>query len=101
MKDKMTIQELMELHNMTIHELIEMTKLKGEALKFDILSLPNDKHSQRALILFEDRYFAIYEILDNYEDTYHYADIQVFKDDFTARICYERIVKELNGEIYE
>ena len=29
----MTIQQLMELYNMTIHELIEMIKLKGELIE--------------------------------------------------------------------
>ena len=97
----MTIEELKAIFGMTIHELIEMIKLRGEALEYDILSLPKDKYCERANILFEDRCFVICEVLDNYEDICHYEDIALFENEFEARIYYDNLVTRLNGEVYE
>jgi len=86
---------------MTIHERIEIIKLKGENVEYGILSLPNDKYMERFIIFFEDRYYLIFEILDTFEDTFYYEDISDFDEENTARDQYDNLLIEHNGTIYE
>lgn len=100
-KNIMTIIQLMELHNLTIHELIEIIKLRGESLEYGILSIPNNKYIERFLILFEYKYYVIYEILDTFEDICHHEDIIDFVNENEARIQYNNLLIEHNGIVYE
>lgn len=86
---------------MTIHELIEMMKLKGIVCEFGIISLFNDKYAEWALILFEDEYYVTYSVLDNYEDICYFEDIKDFENEFQARVCCLNLATTLNGTIYE
>lgn len=103
MKNKMTIQELMEMYNMTIHQLIEMIKLKGEAIELNgsVFGLPDEKYGERVIILFENRYYVTYTILDNFIEKVYHEDITIFENESKARDNYDDLLLELNGEAYE
>jgi hypothetical protein len=91
----------MEKHNMTIHKLIEMIKLKGEPLelKDNVFSIPNGKYGERAIILFEDRYYVTWEILDQIVEKSYLEDLVVFDKEFQARVKYDNLLTEHNGTI--
>ncbi|MFV8324498.1 hypothetical protein [Flavobacterium sp. ZS1P14] len=98
----MTIEELKARFGMTIHELIEMIKL-GNVFpsEFGILSLPNGKYAERAMILFEDKYFVTYTVLDNHLDIFYHEDIDVFDRESQASVFYQNLETNLDGEVYE
>lgn len=99
----MTIKQLMETHEMTIHELIDMVKTKGAPLNLEgnVISLPNDKYGERAVILFEDRYFVTNTILDSYLDVCHYEDMEVYNSETQAQIAYNNLLNEYDAKVYE
>jgi hypothetical protein len=98
---KMTIQQLMELYNMTIHELIEMIKLQGELIELEnnVFGIPNDRYGERAIILFENRYYVTCAILDNFADICYYENIEVYNREFQARTEYNNLLNQHNGAI--
>jgi hypothetical protein len=101
MRNNITIPQLMSLHRKTIHELIEMIKLHGEVVEINnsVLTLPNDKFAERALLLFNGLYFVTYVICDNFEERCPWEDIAVFRTELTARANYNSLLQILNAEV--
>jgi hypothetical protein len=100
-KKKMTIQQLMELYNMTIHELIEMIKLRGELIETEdnVFGIPNDRYVERAIILFENTYYVTYAILDNFADICYYESMDDYNREFQARNEYDKLLNKHDGAI--
>ncbi|SNR24932.1 hypothetical protein [Flavobacterium sp. ov086] len=88
------VRLLLEL-NMTIHELIEWIKLRGEAVELQdsIFGIPNDKYIERVIILYDNTYWVIYAIYDNFLERCYWEDMNDFDSEETAQIAYNELVQ--------
>lgn len=99
--DIYAIMRLLEIE--TINEFIEMIKIKGTVinLKNSVLALPNDRFAERALLMYDDRYYVTYVVSENFSDQSPWEDINVFENENDATNDYNNLVQMLNAEIYE
>jgi len=88
------VRLLLEL-NMTIHELIEWIKLRGEAVELQdsVFGIPNDKYIERVIILWDNTYWVIYAIYDNFLERCYWEDMNDFDSEETAQIAYNELVQ--------
>lgn len=88
------VRLLLEL-NMTIHELIEWIKLRGEAVELQdsIFGIPNDKYIERVIIFHDNTYWVIYAIYDNFLERCYWEDMNDFDSEETAQIAYNELVQ--------
>jgi hypothetical protein len=96
--------QLMELYGVrTISEFIEMIKLKGIVtnLTNSVLTLPNDRFAERAILMYDERYYVTYAVLENFSEQSPWEDIHVFNSENEATNHYNNLVQMLNAEIYE
>ncbi|MEN9908102.1 MAG: hypothetical protein RLZZ540_1251 [Bacteroidota bacterium] len=101
---KMNIYEIMRLLGIeTINEFIEMIKLKGTVINLtnSVLALPNDRYAERALLMYDNRYYVTYVVSENFLEQSPWEDIHVFENGNDATNDYNNLVQMLNAEIYE
>lgn len=91
------IRLLIEL-DMTIHELIERIKSRGEVVELNesILGIPNDKYVERVILLYEDIYWVIYAVYDNFINKCYWEDMEDFESENKARIAYNELTELQN-----
>jgi hypothetical protein len=88
------VRLLLEL-NMTIHELIESIKLRGEAVELQdsVFGIPNDKYIERVIILWDNTYWVIYAIYDNFLQKCYWEDMDDFDSEEKAQIAYNGLIQ--------
>ena len=100
----MDINAIMRLLGIeTINEFIEMIKLRGTVINLNnsVLTLPNERFAERALLMYDDRYYVTYLVSENFSDQSPWEDIHVFENENDATNDYNNLVQMLNAEIYE
>jgi hypothetical protein len=98
------MEQLMELYSVTtIHEFIKMIKLKGIVMNLtnSVLALPNDRFAERALLMYDGRYYVTYIVSEHYLEQSPWEDILVFENENDATNGYNNLVQMLNAQIYE
>jgi hypothetical protein len=98
------MEQLMELYSVTkIHEFIKMIKLKGIVMNLtnSVLALPNDRFAERALLMYDGRYYVTYIVSENYLEQSPWEDMHVFENENDATNGYNNLVQMLNAQIYE
>lgn len=75
-------------------KLIELVKLRGRLIKFEIVELKDDKYCQLVMMLFSNEYYIIETTLDNHIDKCHYEDGHKFKWESEATHKFEFIIND-------
>ncbi len=86
---------------MTIHEKIEQIKLKGNCLRHEVIGMPNDKYSEPVILEYENNYFLIYSIYENFSDACPFEDMEEFNLLHRAERRYEELIIELQRNIQD
>ena len=95
--------KLLELQKMilTIHELIEFIKLRGEVINTEnsVFGIENDKYIERALLCYDGNYFVTYSILDNFIDRCYFEDMAEYDNEYSATVGYNNLFIHFNGAL--
>ena len=81
MKNKM-VKIIIE-NNFTTIELIEFLKNKGKRViteDSNVLGLPENKYIERYILEYDNSFWLIYSINDNFEDKCYYTDVEEYDD---------------------
>lgn len=83
-------------NNMTISEFIEFLKIKGKRIlteESNVLGLPDNKYIERYIVLYEDKYWLIFSVYDNYMDKCYYFDFEEYKRQHEAEKAYLNLTR--------
>lgn len=78
---------------------VEIIKLRGEVIETEenIFGISNDKYVDVVIIYYDDVFWFIYSIFDNYLNKCHYQDVEVYDFEKLAVKRYD----ELKGFLQE
>jgi hypothetical protein len=101
MKNKPIIEKMKKDYGMTVHELSYMIKLKGLVIPTEIGvdSLLGGTYVERAIILFEGKYFLTLIVLDKQLELCYYDELYVFDTHKEAQDFYKKLIIKLNSTI--
>ncbi|BCY29693.1 hypothetical protein [Flavobacterium okayamense] len=75
--------KIMLENNFTISQLIEFLKNKGIGIitnESSVLGLPKNKYIERYILEYDNSFWLIYSIIDNFEDKCYYTDVEEYDD---------------------
>lgn len=91
--------KLMLKENLTIKELIEKVKLKGEYIpseKDSVFGIPKNKYIERGIFFYEESYWVIYSILDNHILKCYWEDMDEYLNLNEAKKGFDKLVELQN-----
>lgn len=75
-------------------ELIENVKLNGELIRIENVTLRDDKFCTLTLWNYNNLYYVIQTVLDNYQDVCHYEDGDEFTNNDQALLRFNAIIED-------
>ncbi len=89
------IKQMKKDYRMTVIELIGMIQSKGLLIPTEIIL---DKHVEREIVLFNDKFFLIVRVFDKIFGLSLYKELYVFDTHKKAQDFYNRLIIKLNKQ---
>gem|GEM_PF-5060594 len=85
--------------NLSINELTEKIKLQGEIIETEetVFAIPNNKYVDRRIIYYDEVFWVVYSILDDYEEKCYWEDMEEYNSEQSALTRYHELLETLQS----